>query len=291
MAAVAAAMIGGPVVGFAGQTGAGSTTQLTYVALGDSYASGPLIPNQQMDPLGCLRSDHNFASLTAAALGLSLTDMSCAGAEISQMTTSQNVTIGTNPPQLSALSPSTSVVSLQISGNDIGFSSIIENCAALTPWGPTSVGQTCQGHYDSGGVNQLANSINAVAPRLATVIQEIHADAPAAKVFVVGYPDILPSTGDGCWPALPLTFADSPYLYNTEVELDTMIATEAKENGATYVDTFTPSENYNACTSSSTRWIEPLIPDTLAAPVHPNATGEAGMAGLLEAAMRAQGIS
>ena len=29
------------------------------VALGDSYTAGPIIPVQQTDPLGCLRSDHN----------------------------------------------------------------------------------------------------------------------------------------------------------------------------------------------------------------------------------------
>jgi hypothetical protein len=31
----------------------------SYVALGDSYTAGPVIPFQQKDPAGCLRSDHN----------------------------------------------------------------------------------------------------------------------------------------------------------------------------------------------------------------------------------------
>ena len=53
----------------------------TYTALGDSYAAGPLIPNQSLNPLGCLRSDHNYAHLTAAAKGLTLTDVSCSGAK------------------------------------------------------------------------------------------------------------------------------------------------------------------------------------------------------------------
>ncbi len=34
----------------------------SYVALGDSYTSGPLIPQQQPNPLGCLRSDHDYPS-------------------------------------------------------------------------------------------------------------------------------------------------------------------------------------------------------------------------------------
>ena len=53
----------------------------TWAGLGDSYAAGPLIPNQSLSPLGCLRSDHNFAHLAAAAAGDSLADASCSGAD------------------------------------------------------------------------------------------------------------------------------------------------------------------------------------------------------------------
>jgi hypothetical protein len=34
-----------------------------YVALGDSYTSAPLVPNQHGDPIDCGRSDHNYPSL------------------------------------------------------------------------------------------------------------------------------------------------------------------------------------------------------------------------------------
>ncbi len=261
-----------------------------YVALGDSYTAGPLIPNQSLSPLGCLRSDHNYPHLVAAALGLALTDMSCSGATTADMTESQSTDLGTNPPQLSALSSSTSVVTLGIGGNDIGFASIIENCAALTPWGPTTVGLTCKSYYDPNGNDQLMAAINALAPKVATVLQDIHALAPSAKVFVVGYPAILPPTGNGCWPTMPLTTTDVPYLRQTELELDAMLATTAAANGATYVDTYTPSESHNACTPESTRWVEPLTPASLAAPVHPNAAGEAAMASIVEGAMAKAGI-
>ena len=51
-----------------------------YVSLGDSYAAGPLIP-LQIPPFGCLKSNNNYAHLTARQLGLRLTDPSCSGAE------------------------------------------------------------------------------------------------------------------------------------------------------------------------------------------------------------------
>jgi len=89
-----------------------------WVGLGDSYAAGPLIPNQSLSPLGCLRSDHNFAHLAAA--GHTLADVSCSGADTGDMTAPQPTDAGTNPPQLDALSADTRVVSLQIGGNYIG---------------------------------------------------------------------------------------------------------------------------------------------------------------------------
>jgi mannose-6-phosphate isomerase-like protein (cupin superfamily) len=33
-----------------------------------------------------------------------------------------------------------------------------------------------------------------------------------AEVLVVGYPAIVPHTGSGCWPSLPLAWQDVPYL-------------------------------------------------------------------------------
>ena len=52
-----------------------------YVALGDSYTAGPLIPNQTLEPLGCLRSDHNYPSLISANLKEPVKDVSCSGAD------------------------------------------------------------------------------------------------------------------------------------------------------------------------------------------------------------------
>src|SRR3954469_3865632 len=60
-----------------------------YVALGDSYTAGPLIPNQSLDPLGCLRSDANYPHRVAPAVGMSLVDVSCSGAETGDMTAAQ----------------------------------------------------------------------------------------------------------------------------------------------------------------------------------------------------------
>lgn len=182
----------------------------------------------------------------------------------------------------------TSVVTITIGGNDLGFSSIIRNCLALTPLGPTSVGLDCRSHYLSGGTDLLAAHLASASAGLGDAIELVHAAAPKARVFVVGYPAILPATG-GCWPAMPLTGGDVSYLRSTEEGLNAMLARVAAANGAAYVDTYAASASHNACGSDAGRWIEPVIADQ-AVPVHPNATGESGLAALVGAALRADRV-
>ena len=266
------------VTGFAGAAGAlPGTGGTSYASLGDSYTSGPLIPDQTGSPAGCLRSSHNYPSLVAAAIGAtSFTDVSCAGADTTDMTHAQQVTLGTNPPQDDALSAATTLVTLQIGGNDIDFSSIIENCAELSLTNP--FGAPCEKHYTSGGIDQLKAAVNATAPKVAADLRGIHADAPNARVLLVGYPAILPNTGSGCWPLVPVAFGDVPYLRGVEKELNAMLVTVAAANGASYVNTYRPSIGHDACSSAGTRWVEGLVPTSPAAPFHPNARGERGMA-------------
>jgi hypothetical protein len=66
-----------------------------------------------------------------------------------------------------------------------------------------------------------------------------------------------------------------------------MLAQQAAANGATIVDDYTASIGHDACKSSSVKWVEPLIPTHQAAPFHPNARGEAGIAGVVVAAVSA----
>ena len=271
---VLASIAGALTVGAAGATAA------NWAGLGDSYAAGPLIPNQQLNPLGCLRSDHNFAHLAAAALGRSLADVSCSGAKTDDMTAPQNVTPGPNPPQFNALTSTTQIVTLQIGGNDIGFTSIIQNCASATPFG-----HPCRDKYLVNGHDTLAERIAATAPKVAAVLQGIHARSPDADVFVVNYAAILPETGIGCWPQVPIAWADVAYLRGVAKALNAMLAQQAAGNGAEIVDDYTASIGRDACKSSSTRWVEPLIPGNLAAPFHPNARGEAGIAAVVVSAV------
>lgn len=258
---------------------AAGASAANYVALGDSYAAGPLIPNPTL-PLGCLKSDHNYPHLAAPGIGLTLRDASCSGAKTGDMTNPQNVEPdGPNPPQLNSLDASTTVVSLTIGGNDIGFSEVAQSCITLNPFS-----HPCLDKYDAGGVDQLKARIEATAPKVAAVLAGIKARSPSAKIYVVNYPAIFPETGFGCWPQMPIGFSDVPYLRSTEQRLNSMLATQAAAAGATLVSWYNASIGHDACKGSSARWVEPLVPGELAAPLHPNVAGMQGGANALLAA-------
>jgi lysophospholipase L1-like esterase len=271
-----------------------SVTQGSYVALGDSYTSGPDIPDQVSDPAGCARSDRDYPALVAQSLKVAAKthDMSCSGARITNLTTSQSTDDGTNPAQLSALSTNTTLVTLGIGGNDVDFAGVLTKCVELDLV-PSFLGGVlstdsapCHAYYTSGGVDQIQQTIQTAEGSLTDALAQIKARAPHAHVYVVGYPDLLPSSGTSCAHTLGITADDVVFLNGEELKLNSMLQQQAANVGATYVDTYTPSEGHDACSGAATRWIEPLAPASPAAPLHPNATGEQGMADAVLSAIK-----
>jgi hypothetical protein len=252
-----------------------------YVSLGDSYVAGPFIPNLIGPPFGCIRSDHNYPHLAAGGIGLPLRDPSCSGAKTTHMTQPQNVDPdGPNPPQFNSLAADTGVVSLTIGGNDIGFSEIAQGCITYNPFS-----SPCRDRYIVNGVDTISQRINATSPLVDAVLDGIRARSPAARVFVVDYPAIFPETGSGCWPQVPISFRDAPYLRAKQRELNLMLANQAAANGARLVGWYQASIGHDACKGSSTRWVEPLVPGNSAAPIHPNLAGMQGAANVLVSAV------
>jgi lysophospholipase L1-like esterase len=249
----------------------------SYVALGDSYAAGPLIPLQTGVPAGCQRSSRNYPSIVAETLGVAaFRDVSCSAATTEHLHGSQSVPHGVNAPQLDALSRDTELVTLSIGGNDIGFGEIVTECARRSPQQPA--GSACMDHYTAGGRDELAERIDAAALDVRAALAEIGERSPDAQVLVVGYPVILPDDGPGCFPVVPFSPGDVAFLRTTQKRLNAMLAAEADAAGAGYVDTYTASIGHDACQLPGTKWVEGLVPTAPAAPVHPNALGMAGMA-------------
>lgn len=265
-----------------------------YVALGDSYSSGPGIQPQELSIPGCLRSQVNYPHLVAQDLPqFTLADVSCSGAQTKDMTASQDVNPDPDPaPQFDALDGSTKIVTLGIGGNDIGFVDIAKTCVRLAVEFPLAT-SPCRDYYTANGV--ITDRINALKPRLDAVLNGIVTRAPVAKIFVVGYPDILPEDPAfylQCRPVLPVATGDIPYLRDkVEKLLNQTIRNRALAHGAIYVNTYTASIGHDACQIPTVRWVEPVAPAADAAPVHPNRLGMEATATAVKKAMRANGVS
>ena len=101
--------------------------------------------------------------------------------------------------------------------------------------------------------------------------------APHARILVVGH-RIPSGERNGCWPEVAVARGDVPYLRGIETLLNAMLAAEAAAHGATFVNTYAPSVGHDACQHAGVKWVEGLIPTSLAVPFHPNARGEQAMA-------------
>jgi lysophospholipase L1-like esterase len=266
-----------------------AVTSLTgrYVALGDSYTATPLSPRLTgAADRACQRSTRDYPYLVAAALGaaIKLTNVSCFGATTRDLSQAQHTSGPASPAQLDALSAADRLVTVQIGGDDIGFSGIATTCGELSLTNLN--GDPCRQHYTKGGTDQLAQAVIQAAPQVAAALTTIRQRAPHARVVVVGYPDILPVRGNGCWPEVTVARGDLPYLRGVETGLNTMLKAQAARAGATFVDTYTPSIGHDACQQAGTKWVEGLIPTSAALPLHPDALGEQAMAREIEAALR-----
>ncbi|MFJ8626071.1 SGNH/GDSL hydrolase family protein [Kitasatospora sp. NPDC093550] len=270
-----------------------------YVALGDSYAAGAGVPGQSAGL--CLRSDHNYGHLVAAALkAAAYTDVTCSAAKVKHLTQSQyDAFIKVNDPQLDGLTGDADLVTLGIGGNDLaasdlGLGELVATCIAGAVVNP--LGTPCKDVYHHGywdwrtwswqyGNDDLAERIDTtIAPQIADTLRRIHAKAPRAKVLLVGYPSVLPADGSQCVLRQPVTPGDVEYMYGVLTKLNGALKATAAANGATYVDTATPTVGHDVC--SDDRWIEGALPGSPAVPFHPNATGEKVMADAVLAALR-----
>ncbi|MGH2944154.1 MAG: SGNH/GDSL hydrolase family protein [Solirubrobacteraceae bacterium] len=257
--------------------GAGAADPGPYVALGDSFTAAPLVLNQGVTPLGCFRSDRNYPSIVAFAIGVTqFRDASCSGATTEDMTRRQPVLLSANIPQFDALRPDATLVTVGIGGNDVGLVGAVVRCLGLGLLAPT--GKSCRRAFaKKGGGDRLAGAIDATGPKIAATLDGIHARAPLARVLLVGYPNVAPD-GKGCFPLVPLSPDDLVYLDEMLRRTNSVLARQAAANGAEYVDTYSDSGGHDVCSPPGTRWFEGVVPTRLAAPVHPNAYGAAAMA-------------
>ncbi len=233
-----------------------AAAQPSYVALGDSYASGVGTRTYYNDGTNCQRSPDAYGPLIAAARGYALSFEACSGAK----------TTDVNSSQLGPLSSTTNLVTITIGGNDAGFSNVMLNCAAYY--------FTCQS-----AINNADSFIQNQLPALLdTTYGDIRSHAPSAHVVVLGYPHLFTSDGQTC-NVDTLTSSHEKELNQTADLLDGVISARASAHGFTYVDPRNAFLPHEICSSSE--WLNGLS-NPISESFHPNVSGQAEFASLIE---------
>jgi|LULW01.1.fsa_nt_gb lysophospholipase L1-like esterase len=217
---------------------------LDYVALGDSYTSGAMLAVQVHE--GCLRSDHNYPSLLAAARDdVRLTDASCAGAATEHLAVAQAVGEDeTVPPQLDALSEDTDLVTIALGANDGAFAQDwLFTCAALGREHPR--GTPCRDADEAQPV-PMVDRLEVMATRLAQGLAEVRERAPRARVVVVGYPQVVPASGT-CRDRLPMAERDYSWARELNEALDRTVRHVAEGAGVELLDLWELSADHHVC--------------------------------------------
>jgi hypothetical protein len=187
----------------------------SYVALGDSFASGEgaapdtYLPGTSLpDPAtggrsstGCHRSSTSWAFRVQTRLGApALTFVACSGATIADLTApdDQFAALGrTEPAQVDAVTSATTVATLSIGGNDAGWERVLRACVYRPE---DTAGAGCR--RAGSPARRLATAgLRGLDARLAEAYVTVASRmAPGGRLVVVGYPRPFADDGRGYRP-------------------------------------------------------------------------------------------
>ncbi len=265
-------------------TGLAHAATNLYVALGDSFSAGPgsgifpgqLVEDQSVYEAGtlhrCNRSSNAYPQSLANAKNIPLRNVSCGGATVDNILNSGQFG---EPAQINAVTPDTTLVTLTIGGNDIGFNDIV-GCVV-----------TSECSNDPPVIMYADVQLLSLQGKVQSVFEAIHSRAPSAKIFIAGYAKELPDAGQpavGCvgW----LSPNEQALINNLEMRLNAAIQAAASTTGnyVTYLDTFAPSSpfmghdlvglTFDACSLSVGRMINGIRLDFNDGSFHPNKLGQ-----------------
>jgi len=249
-----------------------------YVAVGDSAASGPAIPNQRDDPLACERSDRNFPTIAAELLDVTaFRDVTCASALAPNFWKPQenpNGIPGLNPPQFDALGRDTTLVTVgPIGANDFNLVGVGISC--INP-APPPTGTSCKDAFEADGSDPNLEAIRKLRPKFRRIMRGVNRRAPNADVFVVGYGQYF--TPGGCWPYVPVYAEDADYIQSLVDRIDASLKRAARRGGAKYISLQGHGAiDHTMCALPGEQWITQLTDPLSNAGVLAHPTGR-GMA-------------
>ena len=236
---------------FASAAPASAQSAAHYVALGDSYSSGVGAGSYISSSGSCDRSTKAYSQLWANAKApATYQSVACSGATTSSVISTQ----------LSALSGATTLVSITIGGNDVGFSSVMETCVLNTTSACVKAIQTAESEM----VNQVPGELDAV-------LGDINARAPNAQIVVLDYPQLYDLSKSAT--CIGLSTTDRTDLDAAAQELDSTIQAAAGRAGDVFADVQGAFAGHEICDSSS--WLHSVNIFDIGESYHPTAAGQA----------------
>lgn len=256
-----------------------------YVSLGDSYSSGDGAGEydpETAEPGECWRSENAYPKLIeqefdfVGALGF----YACSGHRGSQMLEQ----VGTSESQIERVTENTSLVTVGIGGNDLGFISVLRTCIMRMPL-LERTGCTDQ-------EAEVEEKMDAFEETLTEVLGEIRDRAPDARVLVLGYPRLFPeeppgmyytlSNGDQLWlNTVAQRFNDR--IRDTAYQVDGEVYGSRQVGSVEYVNVFSSLTGHEV--SADDAWLNGIVLGELGeglkvdrASFHPTAEGQRSVA-------------
>jgi lysophospholipase L1-like esterase len=224
-----------------------------YVALGDSYSSGVGAGSYIASSGSCDRSTNAYSQLWANTHApSSYRSVACSGATTADVTGSQ----------LSALTSSTSLVSITIGGNDVGFAGVLEDCVLYGT-------DTCVSE-----INAAEAQARAVLPgRLDALYSSIHSRSPGARVVVLSYPRFYDTSA---WFCVGLSDTSHRKINEGADVLDGLAQAAAARQGFAFADVRSRFAAGHEICDGSDSWLHALDFGDIGSSYHPTAAGQSG---------------
>jgi PKD repeat protein len=312
-----------------------------YVALGDSYQSGEGVPpfESGTDTTSdtCHRSTKAYQKLILGKPGVpqGVEFRACSGAVMSDFyNTNQGESpqlarlCASAPPGLSCNAGDTTatLVTTGVGGNDIGFDHIVRTCldaSLLVFFNNSEFRDNCDAvlEKENPSPTELIKGLTTGDSKyeggntykLPDLFAQLRADAPLARVFVMGYPQLLPSAyasaataksagncngiavnEDGSQVGFWFVNLDwhihqdqAVWLYQLENRLNAEVKARTMDAGFTFVDVASAFSGHDVCGNNA--WAHGLVMKTSGSPseftFHPNAAGHRAFAAAATAAI------
>jgi lysophospholipase L1-like esterase len=241
------------------------------VGLGSSFAAGPGLEPVLDRAAG--RSGRNYAQLVSARLGATLVDATVAGATTATILHQpQRVMRRVFRPQIESVHPDTDLVTVTAGGNDLGYLSSVLLTALIGGLGRWRLSRPVANLVRGRRVLRpvTPEQQTAATDGLASILQEVRARAPQARVVLVDYlPLFTDSTDSG--PGVPLTAAELAHFRGVARSLSQAYEDASRRTGADLVPASAYDQSHGA--GSPDPWVSALRVRTIGSSFHPTLAG------------------